>query len=79
MVYTEDSIDSYLTVGQVYFPPYITVPTWAFAITVNQTQVFAFCVIGEEQPTTETMMKPFECTDDWHAMGLDGNGHQHGI
>ena len=72
LMHSEDDIDSYITIGQVSNVPGHSGSPWAFAVVLNQSDIYAYCVIGDgSYPTEDEMMKPYECTDDWWVFGYD--------
>ena len=40
-------------------------PQYVFAIYLNQTDTYAFCVIDGEYPSREEMLSPWTCNENW--------------
>merc|ERR1712048_233766 len=72
----DSSLDAYLTVGRLNMPPLFDDNEYAFAFMMNQTTMFAFCVIGEELPSDAALLKPWECNDNWYKVEVINNAYQ---
>eukprot|EP01083_Nonionella_stella_P093276 261353_1 len=69
--FLEDGLlDAYLTIGTVSWPPLFD-NTYVFAFALNQTQMFAFCPIGQELPSKDVLLNPQHCNKNWYKLELD--------
>ncbi len=69
--FVEDGLlDAYLTIGTINWPPLFD-NTYAFAFALNQSQMFAFCPIGQELPSKDVALNPQHCNKNWYKLELD--------
>ena len=71
--------DMYITIGTMQFPAAGLIDdTWVFSFVVNQTDVWAFCVIGDgSEPSDMEKLSPYDCTEDWYVMEFDYSTFQY--
>ena len=74
-LYENEYRDVHIQPASVYWPGLYDNLVYGFAFIVNQTQSYAFCVIGENYPTREEVMSPENCNNEWYVLEYDEDGN----